>query len=64
MRTTGQKTRRVGATYRGSVPDTDPLYQGGWNFILGRNLNLQSGEASTDTSPPPAAPKPEQDEQA
>jgi hypothetical protein len=26
--------RKPGATYHGSLPDTDPIYKGGWNFIL------------------------------
>ena len=25
-------------TYQGPVPDDDPMYQGGWNFLLGSNL--------------------------
>jgi len=45
----GPKTRRGGATYRGSVPATDPRYQSGWNFLSGKNLNQPSGKASTET---------------
>ena len=24
---------------KGSVPETDPRYQSGWNFLAGKNLN-------------------------
>jgi hypothetical protein len=27
-------------TYHGFVPDTDPRYGSGWNFLTGKNLNL------------------------
>jgi hypothetical protein len=26
-------------TYHGFVPDTDPRYGSGWNFLAGKNLN-------------------------
>jgi hypothetical protein len=26
--------------YKGSVPDTDPRYDSGWNYLSGKNLNL------------------------
>jgi hypothetical protein len=28
--------------YKGSVPDTDPRYNSGWNYLSGKNLNLPS----------------------
>jgi hypothetical protein len=47
--------RRGGATYHGMVPDDDPIYQnGGWNFVLGRNLNLRAGKAPTSAAEPAA----------
>jgi len=30
--------KKGGATYRGTVPDDDPRYQGGRNFLAGKNL--------------------------
>ena len=39
VETTGPKTKKVGATYRGSLPDTDPIYKAGWNFLASANLN-------------------------
>jgi hypothetical protein len=32
---------------KGSVPDTDPRYSSGWNYLSGKNLNLP---------PPPEQP--------
>ncbi len=41
------KPRKLGnLTYRGSLPATDPIYQGGWNFIAGKNLNSRYVEKS------------------
>jgi hypothetical protein len=45
---TKQKTRRGGATFHGFVPENDPRYQSGWNYLSGKNLNLPSKEKSTD----------------
>lgn len=43
--------------YKGSVPDTDPRYDSGWNYLSGKNLNLP---------PPPEqlASAPQQPEQS
>ena len=30
--------KKGGATYHGSLPDDDPIYKGGWNFLAGKNL--------------------------
>ena len=31
--------RKPGATWRGWLPDDDPIYRdGGWNFLAGKNL--------------------------
>jgi hypothetical protein len=33
------KTKKVGATWVGFLPDTDPIYnRAGWNFLAGANL--------------------------
>ena len=47
---TGPKTKKVGITYHGSVPATDPRYQSGWNFLSGKNLNPQSAGKSREPS--------------
>jgi hypothetical protein len=31
--------QKGGATYHGFVPETDPRYSSGWNFLAGKNLN-------------------------
>src|SRR5215471_16165473 len=36
----------VGAVYRGSVPDTDPMYRRGWSIVF--------GSSSSPPSPPPS----------
>jgi hypothetical protein len=33
-----------GVTYHGYVPDTDPRYKSGWNFLSGKNLSPPSEE--------------------
>jgi hypothetical protein len=33
---TGKRKGKV--TYHGTLPDTDPIYKGGWNFLAGVNL--------------------------
>jgi|NGEPerStandDraft_6_1074524.scaffolds.fasta_scaffold556811_2 hypothetical protein len=43
------RRKKGGLTYRGSLPDTDPIYQGGWNFLSGKNLK------PTDDEPPKSA---------
>ena len=54
--TTGKKIRPVGATYLGSVPDTDPRYKSGWNYLSGKNLNPHLKERSADEAQEEAAP--------
>jgi hypothetical protein len=54
VRTTGPKTPQAGATFHGFVPDTDPRYNGGWNYLSGKNLNLPpppEQQASTEQQP-------------
>ena len=39
---------------KGSVPDTDPRYSSGWNYLSGKNLNLPpppEQQASTEQQP-------------
>jgi len=36
-------------TYLGSIPDNDPRYQSGWNFLMGKNLR-QSAKPSGEKS--------------
>jgi hypothetical protein len=36
---TGKKNKQAKIIWHGFVPDTDPRYSGGWNFISGKNLN-------------------------
>ncbi len=44
---TGKKIQTGGVTYHGFLPDTDPIYQGGWNFLNGKNL--KSGTVNPKT---------------
>jgi hypothetical protein len=30
--------KKGGVTYHGTLPDDDPIYKGGWNFLSGKNL--------------------------
>jgi hypothetical protein len=30
--------KKGGVVYHGIVPDDDPIYKGGWNFLSGKNL--------------------------
>jgi hypothetical protein len=42
--------------YKGSVPDTDPRYASGWNYLSGKNLNLPpqpEQQASTEQKQEP-----------
>jgi len=41
-----KKPPKTGITWKGFVPDTDPSYTGGWNYLIGKNLNPHSGKAS------------------
>ena len=44
----GRKIPMGRVIYEGSVPDTDPRYNTGWNYLSGKNLNLPSKEKSAD----------------
>jgi hypothetical protein len=40
--------------YKGSVPDTDPRYKSGWNYLSGKNLKPPEREpvaAAPDAAP-------------
>src|SRR5262249_12257566 len=39
-------------TYKGSVPDTDPRYKSGWNYLSGKNLNPHSAKPSKEQAKP------------
>jgi hypothetical protein len=56
MGTIGPKTRQAGVTYHGFVPDTDPRYKSGWNYLSGKNLNPHLKEKSADEAGREAAP--------
>jgi hypothetical protein len=43
-------------TYHGFVPDTDPRYGSGWNFLAGKNLRPQPPEREPVAAAPDAAP--------
>jgi hypothetical protein len=45
---TGKQTRQGGLIWHGWVPDTDPIYRTGWNFIGRSSLNRPSGEPSSE----------------
>ena len=64
MKTTEPKKKKAGATWGGFLPDTDPIYQGGWNFLTGANLNPAlpppSDEKPAEEPVTPAPPKPAQ----
>jgi hypothetical protein len=51
----GKQTRQGGLTYLGLAKDTDPIYQTGWNFISGSNLNRTKEQRPT--SEPAKKPK-------
>ena len=56
MGTIGPKTRQGRAIYHGFVPDTDPRYKSGWNYLSGKNLNPHLKERSADEAQEEAAP--------
>jgi hypothetical protein len=66
---TGKKTRG-GVIWRGWAAPDDPIYTGGWKFILGKNLNpsfVRKSLEEAEKSPPQnhtARPKPERRESA
>jgi len=45
-----------GATFHGFVPDTDPRYNGGWNYLSGKNLRAKPLEREPVSAAPDAAP--------
>jgi hypothetical protein len=48
-------------TYHGFVPDTDPRYNSGWNFLSGKNLNPGSKTPSSEPeAEEPSEPQPAQ----
>jgi len=47
--TTPAPRKKGGVTYHGSIPDDDPRYQGGWNFLSGK----ESGAAVEQESRTP-----------
>jgi hypothetical protein len=49
---TGKEIRVGRVTWKGWVPDTDPRYGSGWNFLVGKNLNQPSGTKSREATPP------------
>jgi hypothetical protein len=49
-----------GATWRGLVPDTDPIYDGIWTLSPGRGSNPSSDKKSTGPKPGQEGSKPEQ----
>jgi len=44
------------ATYHGFVPDTDPRYSSGWNFLIGENMTPKPSEHEPVGAAPDAAP--------
>jgi hypothetical protein len=57
---TGGKNRKGGATWKGFIPDTDPMYKSGWNFLSGKNLNQRSTEPSSTLQAKKSAQTPKQ----
>jgi hypothetical protein len=41
---------------RGFVPDTDPRYNSGWNYLSGKNLRPMPPEREPVSAAPDAAP--------
>jgi len=56
--TNEKKTPKAGITWKGFVPDTDPRYKGGWNYLSGKNLNPHSEKASKEQAKPEQKPVP------
>ena len=52
---TGKQIRKGGLIWHGWAKDTDPIYQTGWNFISGSNLNRTKEQRPT--SEPAKKPK-------
>jgi len=42
--------------YEGSVPDTDPRYGSGWNYLSGKNLRPKPPEREPVSAAPDVAP--------
>jgi hypothetical protein len=49
----GPKTRKGRVIWHGFVPDTDPRYQSGWNYLCGKNLNPHSADEPQEEAAPP-----------
>jgi hypothetical protein len=58
----GPKPLQGGATWHGCVPDTDPRYKSGWNYLCGKNLNQHFKERSADAAQGEALVEPEKRE--
>jgi hypothetical protein len=48
--------QKAGATWHGFVPDTDPRYSSGWNYLSGKNLTPKPPEREPVSAAPNAAP--------
>jgi hypothetical protein len=53
VNTTGKQIRKARVIWKGWVPDTDPRYSGGWNYLGGKNLNPHSAKPSREHVKPP-----------
>jgi hypothetical protein len=58
MATTGKETPKALGIWEGFVPDTDPRYGGGWNYLSGKNLNPHSAKPSKGREKPDRKPEP------
>jgi hypothetical protein len=52
------KKSRGGNIHLGWAPLDDPRYTGGWNFLIGKNLNPQTSSEQAEAAPPIAPRKP------
>jgi hypothetical protein len=48
--------KKPGAVWHGMVPDTDPIYRGGRNFLVGKNLPPPSNEKAEEAHQRPRLP--------
>ena len=60
---TEKKTQPNRVICKGMAADTDEIYQGGWNYLAGKNLNPQSGVPSTTPTQPAPPQTPETPEE-
>lgn len=56
MNMTEPKSAKRWVIWKGFVPATDPRYQGGWNYLGGKNLSLRSAEPSAPQGSEPPTP--------